>query len=82
MTIEIAMRLSGFLFLLILVLNFAMVRLGRKIEVGDYDTDAKLQKISDEPNKFQISVVLALIEHIIIIAWSSPALVDSFGLTD
>jgi hypothetical protein len=68
MSIEFAMRLAGLLFLLILVINFAMVRLGRKIEVDDYDSDAKLQMISEEPNKFQISVGLALIEHIIIIA--------------
>jgi hypothetical protein len=68
MTVEIAMRLSGFLFLFILVLNFAMVKLGKKMQVGEYDADARLQKISDDPNKFQISVVLALIEHFCIIA--------------
>ncbi|NIS67677.1 MAG: DUF4386 family protein [Proteobacteria bacterium] len=68
MAIEIAMRLSGFLFLFILVLNFVMVKLGKKMEVGDYDSDAKLKEISDDPKKFQISVVLALIEHISIIA--------------
>jgi hypothetical protein len=68
MTVEIAMRFSGFLFLLILGLNFAMVKLGKKMEVGEYDSDAKLQMFSDDPNKFQISVFLALIEHLSIIA--------------
>ena len=42
MTIEIAMRLSGFLFLFILVLNIAMSAFGNKTEIGDYDSDAKL----------------------------------------
>lgn len=68
MTIETAVRLSGFFFLFILILNFVMVRLGKKIEVGEYDADAKLEQISKDPSKFQASVVLALIEHLIIIA--------------
>jgi hypothetical protein len=45
-----------------------MVKLGKKMEVGDYDVDAKLQIFSDDPNRFKISVVLALIEHFSIIA--------------
>lgn len=64
----VEMRLSGFLFLFIMVLNYAMVALGKKTEVGDYDTDAKLQQINNDPNKFYLSIVLSLIEHISIIA--------------
>jgi hypothetical protein len=68
MSVEIAMRVAGFFFLLILVLNFVAVALGKKIEVDGYDSDAKLQKISEEPGKFQISVLVAMIEHLVIIA--------------
>ena len=62
----IEMILSGFLFLFILVLDAAMMAFGHK--PGDYDSDAKLQKIDNDPKKFQISIVLALIEHVSIIA--------------
>jgi hypothetical protein len=68
MTIEIAMRLSGFLFLFILVLNIAMAAFGNKTEIGDTDSGAKLQEINDDPKKFQIGIVLGLIEHLGIIA--------------
>ncbi len=60
LTIEM---LSGFLFLFILVLNLAMGALGYLMEKDDYDPDADLQKINKNPKKFQISIVLALIEH-------------------
>lgn len=66
MTVEIAMRLSGFLFLFIIITNVASVRFGNKL-TKDLDSDAKLQKINKHPNKFKISVVLALIEHFSII---------------
>ena len=62
------MSVSGFLFLFILVLNIAMAAFGYIIEIGDYDLDAELQKINNDPKKFQISLVLALIEHGSIIA--------------
>ena len=68
MTIEIAMRLSGFLFLFILVLNIAMAAFGNKTEIGDSDSDDKLQEINDDPKKFKIGVALGLIEHLSIIA--------------
>jgi hypothetical protein len=60
--------LSGFLFLLILVLNLAMGAFGYLMEKDDYDSDADLQKINKNPRKFQISIVLALIEHGSVIA--------------
>jgi len=62
------MSMSGFLFLFILVLNLAMGALGYLMEKDDYDPDADLQKINKNPKKFQISIVLALIEHGSVIA--------------
>jgi len=62
------MSLSGFLFLFILVLNLVMATFGHKMEIGNSDPDAELQKISNDPKKFQTSIVLALIEHGSIIA--------------
>ncbi len=59
------MRLSGFLFLFIIATNVASVALGYRID--DYDSDAKLQQIVDDPRKFRLSIVLALIEHVSII---------------
>jgi len=57
------MSLSGFLFLFILVLNLAMGALGYLMEKDDYDSDADLQRINSNPKRFQISIVLAFIEH-------------------
>jgi len=67
MTTEIAMRLSGFLFLFILITDIASVVFGNKIII-DLDSDTELQKINDDPNKFKISIVIALIHHFGIIA--------------
>jgi hypothetical protein len=62
------MSLIGFLFLFIMVLNPAMGAFGHLMEKDDYDSDAELQKINNHPNKFKISIVLALIEHGSVIA--------------
>lgn len=62
------MILSGFLFLFILVSNLAMGALGYLMEKDDYDPDADLQKINKNPKNFQISIMLALIEHGSVIA--------------
>ncbi len=59
---------SGFLFLFILVLNLVMGALGYLMEKDDYDPDSDLQKIDKNPKKFQIGVMLALIEHGCVIA--------------
>ena len=59
----IEMILSGFLFLFILVLNLVMGALGYLMEKSNYDPDAHLQKINKNPKKFQISIIIALIEH-------------------
>ena len=70
MTIEIAVRLSGFLFLSLIIISFvASLRFGSEAwTISDLDSDPKLQKINDDPNKFKISIVLALIEHVGIIS--------------
>ena len=65
----VEMILSGFLFLFILVLNLAMGALGYLMEKDDYNADADLQKINKNPKNFQISIVLALIEHGSVIAY-------------
>jgi hypothetical protein len=62
------MILSGFLFLFILVLNLAMGAFGYLMEKDDYDADADLQKINDNPERFKKSIVLALVEHGSVIA--------------
>jgi hypothetical protein len=64
----VEMSIAGFLFLFILVLNIVMAVLGHINAVEDYDLDDKLPKISKDPNKFKISITLALIEHVSIIA--------------
>jgi hypothetical protein len=61
------MILSGVLFLFILITNFVSGRLGYET-VSDLDSDAILQKINNDPKKFQISFMLFLIEHVSIIA--------------
>jgi hypothetical protein len=62
------MVLAGFLFLFIIViLNLATVRFGYEI-FSDLDSDAKLQEISRNPERFKIGTVLVLTEHASIIA--------------
>jgi len=60
------MIISGFLFLLIIVLLMVCDKLGHGV-LFDLDSEAKLQRINKDPKKFQISFVLLLTEHIIII---------------
>ncbi len=64
---SIEMRLSGFLFLFIIITNVLSERLGTKT-FSDLDSDAKLQMINNDPTKFKISTVLLLIEHVSIIS--------------
>jgi hypothetical protein len=45
------------------MLNLVMGTVGYLMEKDDYDSDADLQKINKNPIKFQISIMLALIEH-------------------
>ena len=67
MTTEVAMILSGFFFWLIIVTNVASGRFGY-VTINELEPEAKLQKISNNPKNFKISVVLILIEHASIIA--------------
>ena len=62
------MFLSGFLFLFILVLNLIMASFGYKMEKEDYDPEADLKKISNNPKKFKTGIALSLIEHGSVIA--------------
>ncbi len=59
------MFLSGFLYLFILVLQIAMAAFGYILEPTPkhYESDSKLLNFNNNPKKFQISVVIALIEH-------------------
>ncbi|HEC37070.1 MAG TPA: DUF4386 domain-containing protein [bacterium] len=66
---NIAMMLSGFLFLFIIITNVAGVRYGTKT-FSDLDSDAKLQMINHDPKKFKISIGLLLIEHVSIISFA------------
>jgi hypothetical protein len=59
-------RVAGFLFLFIIVLYLILLpALGYKVEIGD--SDAELQRINNDPKKFQISIGLALIHNVIVI---------------
>jgi hypothetical protein len=61
-------ELSGFLFLLIIVvLVLASSRYGYEI-FSELDSDAQLQKISEDPQKFRTGTVLVLIEHLTIVS--------------
>lgn len=68
MSIEIVMRISGFLFLFILVVNIPMAVFGNLLGWNEDDSDAKLQKISDDLKKFQLGIVFGLIEHVSVVA--------------
>lgn len=63
------MRLSGFLFLLILVLQIVMAAFGYILEPTPkhYESDAKLQQFNSKPKGFKIGIGLALIEHFCVI---------------
>lgn len=67
MNIEI--WLSGFLFLLILILQIVMAAFGYILEPTPkhYESDEKLQKFNNDPKKFKIGVGFALIEHFCVI---------------
>jgi hypothetical protein len=67
-TSEIVILTIGFLFLTILILYLALLPiLGYVIGSVDYDSDAELLKISKSPNKFKLSIIIALIHDIFVI---------------
>ncbi|MFX1485269.1 MAG: DUF4386 domain-containing protein [Promethearchaeota archaeon] len=60
-------EISGFLFLLIIVvLVLASSRYGYEI-FSELDPEAQLQKISDDPKKFRTGTLLVVLEHSIIV---------------
>ncbi|MFX0175216.1 MAG: DUF4386 family protein [Candidatus Hodarchaeota archaeon] len=65
----ILMRLSGFLFLFILILQIAMAAFGYILEPTPkhYESDYKLQNFNNNPKKFKMGVGIALIEHFCVI---------------
>ncbi|MHA2176130.1 MAG: DUF4386 domain-containing protein [Candidatus Hodarchaeales archaeon] len=64
---SIAMQLSGFLFLLIIItLIVCDVLLGHGT-IDNLKSEAKLQKINEDPKKFEISFILLILEHATII---------------
>jgi len=65
--LNILMRLCGLLFLLIIIVDFVSLAFGNKTINGS-DSNAKLQKISGDPNKFKISIGLVLLGRFSIIA--------------
>ncbi len=73
----IGIRLSGFLFLFIIITNILSNFFGYKT-FGDEDPEAKLQKINKDQRKFKIGIVLILIEHFSIISLALSLLI-TFG---
>jgi hypothetical protein len=67
--LSIEIWLSGFLYLLILVLQIAMAVFGYILEPTPkhYESDYKLQNFNKDPKKFKIGVGLALLEHFCVI---------------
>ena len=63
----IAVKLSGFFFLFIIVTNIISDFFGYKT-FGDVDSNTQLQEINQNPTKFKISVIIILIEHLSIIS--------------
>ncbi len=73
----IGIRLSGFLFLFIIITNILSNFFEYKT-IGDEDPEAKLQKINKEPRKFKTGIVIILIEHFSIISLA-VTLLFTFG---
>jgi len=60
------MKLCGFLYLFILVTNAASVGLGNR--TGETDSASKLPIISENPGRYRMSVIVAIISHLGIVA--------------
>ncbi len=63
---RLAMKLCGFLYIFILVTNAASVGLGNRND--ETDSTVKLPAISENPDRFRLSVIVAVISHVGIIA--------------
>ena len=66
----ILIQISGFLFLLIIILLFTSDFLGHGV-ISNLDVEAKLNKINESESKFKISVIILIIENSVIIALSA-----------
>jgi hypothetical protein len=62
----VEMKLAGFFFFFIILTNVISDRLGHETFV-DLSAEAKLKKINQDPKKFKIGVVTAILEHLGII---------------
>ena len=58
----IVIQIAGFLFLFIIILLFSCDFLGHGV-ISNLDSEAKLQRINENPKKFRISVILLIIEN-------------------
>jgi len=64
----ILMKIAGFLFLLILAVYMILIpAFGYQSEIGDSDTDTTLQKINNNPKKFQVGIGIALMHNVCVI---------------
>ena len=64
---SIVVNVSGFLFLLIIVLlNIATGKYGYEI-FSELDPDSKLNTVHDNPKKFRTGILIAMSEHVVII---------------
>ena len=71
---SIAIKLSGFFFLFIIVTNITSGIFGYKT-FGDINVNVYLQRIKKYPRKFKLSVILILIEHFSIISLAITLLI-------
>jgi hypothetical protein len=60
----IVMNLIGFLYLFILGTNAASVGFGNRIDEREEDAENRLRIINEDPKRFKLSIVIALISHI------------------
>ena len=72
----LALKLCGFLYIYILITNAASVGLGNK--TGETDSAAKLLSISENPDQYRISVIVAIASHLGIVAITGTLLI-AFG---
>ena len=62
----LALKLCGFLYIYILITNAASVGLGNR--TGETDSAAKLLSISENPDQYRMSVIVAIASHLGIVA--------------
>ena len=65
-SVPLAMKLCGFLYIYILITNAASVGLGNR--TGETDSVAKLPTISENPGRYRMGVIVAIASHLGIVA--------------